>query len=150
MTWRLKTLVWQKSSDRDQNAPKVPDFRTHLTSPKFRMLWNLLRKAKFNRQFRVSSVEVTKFKVASNSSEKLNRHGRVAKKIHSDETRVNTISMIHFLTRTESGFFYTIDYCICWSPQNFLKLNLLFMPELMTKTNCKKIKKIKIKFYFFI
>ena len=105
MTWHIKTLVWQKSSDRDQNAPKVPDFRTHLTSPKFRMLWNLLRKAKFNRQFRASSVEVTKFKVAANSSEKLKRHDRVAKKIHSDETRVNTISMIHFLIRTESGCF---------------------------------------------
>jgi len=105
MTWHIKTLVWQKSSDRDQNAPKVPDFRTHLTSLKFRMLWNLLRKEKFNRQFRASSVEVTKFKVAANSSEKLKRHDRVAKKIHSDETRVNTISMIHFLIRTESGFF---------------------------------------------
>ena len=45
MTWHIKTLVWQKSSDRDQNAPKVPDFRTHLTSLKFRTLWNLLRKA---------------------------------------------------------------------------------------------------------
>ena len=125
MTWHIKTLVWQKSSDRNQNSPKVPDFRTHLTSLKFRTLWNLLRKAKFNRQFRASSVEVTKFKVAANSSEKLKRHDRVAKKIHSDETRVKTISMIQFLIRTESGCFYSIDYCICWSPQNFLKFNLL-------------------------